>query len=240
MYFDIHSHILSGIDDGANSPEETRMMLKIAYQDGIRGIMATPHYHYDMDARIWQKTEAAFKLACSLAYQIDPAFCIYQGAEIFYESGILTELKSGAPLTLNGTRYVLIEFPLNIDFTYIRYAVQSLQYEGFRPIIAHMERYKVLCQERHVRSLTELGAYMQINADSIQGKNGWKTRRYLLKLIKKGEIHLAGTDAHGSIHRKPLMSACAAHLDKKVGKIKKTQLCQINFRKILEGEYLND
>jgi len=240
LYFDIHSHILSGIDDGANSPEETDRMLKIAYQDGIRGIMATPHYHCDMDAGIWQKREAAFKLACSLAYQIDPALYIYQGAEIFYESGILTELKSGAPLTLNGTRYVLIEFPLNIDFTYIRYAVQSLQYEGFHPIIAHMERYEVLCQEHHVGSLTELGAYMQVNADSIQGKNGWKTRRYLLKLIKKGEIHLVGTDAHGSIHRKPLMSACAAHLDKKVGNVKKTQLCQTNFRKILEGEYLND
>lgn len=240
MYFDIHSHILPGIDDGANSPEETRMMLEMAYRDGIRGIMSTPHYYYAMDEGIWQRREAAYELACSLADQIDPNFYIYQGAEIFYESGVLTELKSGAPLTLNGTRYVLVEFPLNIDFAYIRYAVQNLQYEGFRPVIAHMERYTVLRQKHHVAALTELGAYMQVNVDSIQGKNGWRTCRYLLKLIKKGEIHLVGTDAHGSICRKPLMSPCAEYLDKKVGTIKRMQLCRMNFLKIIEGAYLSD
>lgn len=237
--FDLHCHILPGVDDGAKDKKESEKMLRIAYKEGIRKIVATPHYYCGMEAGELEKRTAAYQWLCSRAAEVSSDMEIYLGAEIYYESGILDELKMGRVPTVNDTRYVLVEFPVNIDYNYIFHAVQNLQYIGFRPVLAHIERYDALQREERVSSLVDSGVYMQVNASSVSGKNGWSTKKYLLRLMKLDLIHLIGTDAHSSAKRQPLMRDCINYIDKKMGRSYRDRICYDNPARIVKGEYLS-
>ena len=235
--FDPHSHILPGVDDGATTPEATRQMLRMAHREGIRGMMATPHFHADMDSKVFRAWKKAHQLTRTIARDISPSFKVYLGAEVFYDSRVIDLLKKGAPLTLAGTRYVLIEFPENIDLTYLLYAVRELLFAGYRPILAHIERYPVLRKEGNVAKLREAGAHMQVNASTLAGKHGLWLRNYMIKLIKKDYIFIVGTDAHGFERRRPSLLQCTGILDKKVGKDMREKLCIEHFLHMIKGEH---
>lgn len=237
---DIHCHILPGVDDGAKDELESERMLKLAYAEGIRKIVTTPHYYAGIEDSDLEKREKALERLKVLAKKTASDLEIIPGAEIFYESEILEELKRGKVPTLNNTRYVLVEFPTDIDYSYIFHAVQNLQYVGTRPVIAHIERYDALKSERHVQSLVETGAWMQVNAASLTGHRSWSARRYLLKLMRRGLVHAIGTDAHGADHRPPKMRECAEYLEKKLGPEMKELLCRGNAARIVKGEYISE
>jgi len=223
--YDIHSHILPEVDDGARSLKETKAMLEMAYQQGIRGIIATPHYHGRLDPSIFELWRRAYRRTEKAARAIADDLMIYQGAEIYYDAAILSVLKQGAPITLANSSYVLLEFPYEIDFTYLSFAVNELRYQGYYPILAHIERYQVLRNSDNVVKLREYGAHMQINAAALIS-GGFVLRGYLLKLIKKGLIDVIGTDMHNTTTRPAFVSKCANILDKKVGKEERLRLFQ--------------
>ena len=237
--FDLHIHILPGVDDGAKDKKESEEMLRIAYREGIRKIVATPHYCCRMKEEELEKRVVAYRWLCSKAAEISSEIEIYLGAELYYESGILEELKQGRAPTLNHTRYVLTEFSVSADYNYIFHAVQNLQYAGYRPVLAHIERYDALQKEERISALVDSGAYMQVNAGSVSGRNGWSTKRYLLRLMKSDLIHLIGTDAHSSVGRQPLMKECADYIDKKMGQKYRNRICYDNPSRIIKGEYLS-
>lgn len=239
LVIDVHSHILPGIDDGAHNADETQKMLCMAFEEGIDGIIATPHYDCDMDKEILKKRTTAYRQTCKCAREMNPTAQIYLGNEILYSEGIVEALEQKEALTINETPYVLVEFPAYAEFRYIRQAVQNLQFAGYRPIIAHIERYRGMQSEEHVAELVNMGACMQINASSVMGKSGWTTRIYLLKLMRHGLIHLLGTDAHGSEHRRPKIRECLNYIDKKIGKEYCQEISSINPERVIRGEYIS-
>ena len=107
---DIHTHIVPGIDDGASSMEEALKMASMAYDEGIRVIVATPHYGlrnpgYDRDKSVkacHQLREKVMKIHSDMK--------VYTGNEIYYSPGIVEDLDKKKALTIGGTSYVLIEF----------------------------------------------------------------------------------------------------------------------------------
>lgn len=111
---DVHAHIIPKADDGSRYLGETRFMLKEAYAQGIRSVIATPHYlhrHNKMSAgQILDALEKVKKMAGEIA----PDLTIYSGEELFYHDGIVEALQSGRALSLGGTRYVLIEFSTTV------------------------------------------------------------------------------------------------------------------------------
>ena len=143
---DIHMHLIPGVDDGAESMEMSLLMMLRAGDQGIRQIIATPHseaFRYSKDgARIifrrLQDAAAASGLETGL----------YLGCEIFCEPDrmeeIVTALDTGRYPTMNGTRYVLMEFSQWIMPENTVPCVKALVRAGYRPIIAHMERYHYL------------------------------------------------------------------------------------------------
>lgn len=236
---DIHCHILPGVDDGARNEQETEEMLRIAYQEGIRTIIATPHFSEDITEAERMFRKEAFVRTARLARAISPEFRIYPGGEIFYSQGTLNALKQKRNWTMCGSQYVLVEFPIYAEFSYIRQAVQNLQYGGYQPILAHIERYQALLEEKNVAELATMGAYMQVNASSVVGKAGWKTKQYLCRLMKKQYIHFVGTDAHGSVHRRPLMKECCRIIEKKTDGEYCAKLCGENAEKLIGKEYID-
>lgn len=237
---DIHCHILPGVDDGASNEAETKQMLLIAYSEGIRCIIATPHYHGGMEVEEWDKRRAAMIVTSELASEIASDFHIIPGSEIYYSQEAVEALKSGKVWTMSGSKYVLVEFPVYAEFTYIRRAVQILQYEGYLPILAHIERYPALMSLERIDELVNAGAYIQVNAGSVIGKEGRKVKRYIQQLLKRRYIHFIGTDAHGGTYRRPLMKKCAEYIQKKTDAAYCSKVCMKNAGKIIRREYIDE
>lgn len=216
-YIDIHSHILPGMDDGSQDMEETLEMLRIAQEEGITHIIATPHYksgRFRADAaNLRNVLDEVRQRAREQGIHIK----LYAGNEIYYHSDLEERLESGRLCTMNGTDYVLVEFSPFEDYLYIRNAVYNLLGMGYVPILAHVERYACLCKKReHVRELKSMGCAIQVNAGSIIGDTGWKAARFVKRLLKEELVDYLGTDAHDSNgRRRPAMAKCAAYLKHK-------------------------
>lgn len=238
MLFDVHCHILPGVDDGARTENSTKRMLKFAAREGTNTIIATPHFNYGTDFEQTKEIYAKYKMVRAWWKHISPKKELYLGSELFYSESILDALRKGQALTMNGTKYVLVEFPIYAEYGYIEHAVQRLLYAGYLPILAHIERYKSLRKKGRVQQLVDMGAYMQVNTSAIIGKHGILTKWYLLKLIKHRLVHFIGTDAHGSHERKPEMRECVEYLKKKIGKRETRRIVERNPQKMLKGEKL--
>ena len=239
MIFDIHCHILPNVDDGAKDGKTTKRMLQRAVEEGIDAIVATPHYSCEMEDEEIEQVRQKFLMIQKWWKEKEPDKELYLGSELYYSEGLIAALERGAALTMNGTRYILVEFPIYLNFQNIKKAVQKLLYAGYIPIIAHVERYERMKKLEMVSELVDMGALIQVNVSSVIGRNGFKDKFYVMKLIKKHVVHFVGTDAHDTEVRKIRMQACLQYLEKKLGKEKAAQILEENPRRMLEGDELN-
>ncbi len=238
MIFDIHSHILPGVDDGAKDMDVTKRMLQIAAEEGIGAIVATPHFTCGMSNRYTQKRKEIFETVREWWQQEEPDREMYLGNELFYSEGVVDALEAGVALTMNGTKYVLVEFPVYVEFLYMEKAIRSLQYAGYSPIIAHAERYEHVQDRGKISSLVDMGAYLQVNASSVIGNHGLIAQHRIMRYLKSGLIHFVATDAHSARVRRPEMSQCVAYLERKLGERKARRILEENPSRMLRGEEL--
>lgn len=213
-YFDIHTHIAPQIDDGAKNDETARAMLRMMERSGIKNIILTPHYNEEegMTGDAFAAAEHVKKLADEVA----GGFNIYPGNEIFYSSNVIRLLHEGKIATLAGSRYVLVEFNYGISADGIHSAVNELCMAGFRPIIAHVERYECLYEKGAADHLAESGAYLQINAGSFTSKNRKKVC-FVKKLMKNDLVSFIASDCHSTGMRFPNAGKCIKTLNKRYG-----------------------
>ncbi len=217
-FWDVHSHILPGLDDGAADMDMSIRMLRHAWEEGISGIVLTPHYKPMRENPKVGTIEKALQELKERASENGIPMELYLGNEIYYSSEVSFALKEGKALTLAGTSWVLVEFAPMEDFAYIRDAVYSLLSEGFHPILAHVERYARLMEKKdRVEELLARGCYLQANASSVTGDNGWKCRGDVKWLLKRGYIHFVATDAHDDRGRAPNLKEAARYLEKRFG-----------------------
>ncbi len=192
---DIHSHIIPFIDDGSKSAEESLKMLKEAINNGITDIIATPHY---CPNRKYVSTVSEIKEAYnSFLDEVKKANLptnLYLGEEIYYSDydDIISKLDNGELLTLNNTKYVLIEFSPKKMPENLFELLYNLNLHGYKPIIAHIERYKWATLDIVTRIKDE-GGFIQINAFSL---SVIKTCRFCKKLIKNGLVDFIASDIH--------------------------------------------
>lgn len=238
-FTDIHTHILPGVDDGAESSGISIEMLKIAWKDGIRQIIFTPHNkpmrHNVSPQSIRKITEGLRQKAVELGMD----FQFLQGNEFYYRSDLSEVLDNQKGCTMAGSSYVLIEFGPMDDFEYIRGGVYQMLSGGYRPIVAHVERYQcVLNKPGRVEELKEMGAYIQINAGSVMGQYGPNAKHVTKKLLKQKLIHFVASDAHNMGKRSPKLSDCAAYISKKYGEDFMQKLFYENPKKLIADDYI--
>ena len=186
-FVDTHCHILPGVDDGAQTVEEMQQMLRMAYEDGIRYIIATPHHHPRRGRKSPGALRAQLKAAREEAAKISGELRIYLGTEVYFGQDIPDMLRAGKILTMNRTDLVLAEFSTSDPFDYICQGIQQLQMKGYEVILAHVERYSCMYKSPdNAEHLTHMGVRLQVNADSITGGSGWKAKRFTRKLWNAG------------------------------------------------------
>ncbi len=206
--WDIHCHIIPAVDDGAQELEETKKILRMEYEQGVRNIIATPHFRNQMFETPIRTIRRQFELVQQCAQEINQEnqekdnLNIYLGCEFHANMEMTRMLEEGSVSTMAGSAYVLVEFSENTEDSYIEDRLHSLTAVGYRPIIAHIERCEALRSDlRLIRELTEKGVYVQANADSILGKCGFFTGRFCRKLMKENLLHFVGSDCHNTSDR---------------------------------------
>ena len=234
--FDIHSHILPEVDDGARDMEQTRRMLNIAYQEGIRGMIATPHFTAG-----YRTTDNLVldQLKNRVAEIAPEGFQVFLGNELFYGSGVLEALGRGTALTLAGTRYVLVEYFPEVRYTEINKSIRELQGSGYLPVIAHVERYHCLWKHpEQVGELIQTGAYIQMNYASF-GSSWFKPiEHFCRRLFDRNWVHFLGTDTHDTASRGPYVNKALSHMIKSYGyDFVHTLVCE-NPKRLLENKHL--
>ncbi len=231
--FDIHSHILPGVDDGSKDIEMTKEMLGMAYEQGVRVMIATPHYSMRSREDKIERVRKAYEKTVEMAEECYPDMKILLGSEVYMEPGMLDRIKQETTITMNQSKYVLCEYSFTGAYQEMYGSLQELVRARFKPILAHVERYQCL-RERwdRMQELRELGVLMQINAESLQGNVFDKNFRYGKSLIKNDMIDFIGTDAHDMQRRAPRIQKAEETLIKLLGRQEADQILMRNAEEI--------
>jgi Capsular polysaccharide biosynthesis protein len=232
--FDIHCHVIPGVDDGAKTIDDSKKMLEIAYADGIRTIIVTPHFAREIFEHPIDMIDQKYQEVRKLAKEIGDDLKILLGCEYYAETDMVKVLKDEPRYTMANTRYVLIEFSDATEFSYIKAIINDLVINGYIPILAHVERCECLYRNGYAEELVALGAWLQVNADSVIGGNGRKAKNFCKKLMKENLLSFIGTDGHDTKMRRPEMKKCADYLEKKMGSDYAKKILISNPQKIID------
>ena len=235
-FVDLHAHILPKVDDGASSMEETLQMLRIAQEEEIRTIIATPHYIVGTKNNPVKRLREVLNQVQEEALKLDEGLKLLLGNEIYYSESIVDALKSGAALTLADSRYVLVEFSMGESYHTMFKGLSNLLNAGYWPIIAHVERYRCLHNnENLIDELVNLGCYIQMNCGSLKGGFLSSEAVFHRKLIKQGLVHFLGSDCHDGKLRVPNMKTTELLLQKKCDERILNRIFYENPFKVLEN-----
>ena len=216
--FDLHCHILPGLDDGAADLSVSIEMAKAFVADGVTVVACTPHILPGLYQNSGpQIREATAELQQVLDRESIPLKLV-TGADNHITPSFVAELRSGHLLSLADTRYVLVEPPHHVAPPRLEDLFLSLLVAGFVPILTHPERLTWI--ETHyqtVQRLAQAGVWMQLTAGSLSGAFGRRPRYWGDRMLDEGLVHLLATDAHDTKRRPPNLSVAREYAAKGVG-----------------------
>jgi protein-tyrosine phosphatase len=217
---DIHSHITFGLDDGAQTLEESLMMAKQAVAEGITTIIATPHHRhpfYDNPKKIVEKNISIIE-EILLAAKIPLTVLSGQEVRVFGELVSALDLDEEI-LTLNHSKMILIELPSSNIPLYTEKLFYNLLVKGYKPVIAHPERNAEIAKNpEKLYQLIKNGAFSQVTAASVSGFHGRETQRLSLQMIEYHLTHFIASDVHNLTSRGFKWREAWSKVEKKIGK----------------------
>lgn len=212
---DIHCHILPGLDDGAPSLDVSLGMAKMAVQDGTTHLVATPHanfqFRYDPPriAQLRQELQAAIGEELELLIGCD--------FHLSYEN-VQDALTNPRKYSINGGRYLLVEFAEMFNMDVMETVLQQLLGEGLIPVLTHPERNPVFQQHPELAArYVRLGCIVQVTASSLTGDFGKQAARSGIDLLDRELIHVLASDGHSTRHRLPCLAAAAEFVAERKG-----------------------
>lgn len=236
---DLHSHILFGIDDGADTIDESVDMLKMAEKQGVINLFCTSHHWQSVPADYEQN----FALLKERVKREGININLYTGMEILceddsYFSETLRDIKNGTVRTLNNTDYVLLEMSPFMDAEDVYDCVNTVfEQTGKKAVIAHIERYRVLDgEDKIIAQLKELGCLFQINVYSLVEEQNDRIRNFARKLLFEKLVDFIGSDAHRIDHRPPELTSGVEYIYENCDKNYADAVCFKNAERILLNE----
>ena len=236
---DLHIHLLPGLDDGAQTWSEALRMASMAVHSGTFAIAATPHsnmpgfFETIWDARYRRRIQHLRELL----EEQDIPLRVVEEMEIFATDDVLERLNSGQLICLNHTRYPLVEFAFEVDAMEIYRQMDRLLNAGYKPILAHPERYHCVMQDRScIYDWYRMGIVIQINKGSILGRFGKHIQRTADAILRHRLAAVIASDAHGSLYRIPDLMELRRTLDWKDGEGCTPLLLERNPLRILQDK----
>ena len=199
---DIHCHILPDIDDGPKTFDESVAMAKMAAEDGIAAIVATPH----LNEKLYDPVEISRRVHWlnHLLRKAKIPVTILQGADV----SVVFRPQQVQGFTINDTEYILIEFPHTHLPWNAREIVGNFVTNGYKPIITHPERNpSISAKPQALLDVLMDSCYVQVTAGSLTGEFGKTAQECAVHLLRAGVVDVLATDAHSTTYRKPGLSA---------------------------------
>ena len=197
MYYDLHAHILPGVDDGPAHIADAVAIARIAAENGTRMMLATPH-RKDITEN-WSVPHIR-NLTVELQRRIDAEripITLTLGMENHIDETLPCHAADGRALTMNGSRYILVEMPFFGQHDFVEGALTALQAQGLTPVFAHPERIETFqrCPALLKRYIA-MGMLSQITRGSLLGHWGEPARQFTLELLEQGLAHMLASDTH--------------------------------------------
>ena len=205
---DIHCHILPGLDDGARTMDDAVAMARMAGDDGISTVVATPHHWEEMYAPTPQEIRRAVGAVQDRLADEGIALKLLPGQEVMMAADVPERLRGGDLVTLGDRgEYLLIEVPRGEIPPGTEQVILEIMSLGVRPIIAHPEKCGAIRRKPEVlRQLVQHGCLIQMDADSLGGSKLGPTARFASGLLKDGLVHILASDGHSPTDRPPVIS----------------------------------
>lgn len=215
---DIHSHILPGVDDGAESLEDSLAMARAAVEEGISVLLATPHHANGRYLNEGGQVRQAVDALQAALDEADIPLKLCAGQEIRVYKELLEDYHEGKLLTLADSRYILLEFPTSRVPEDIYEMLHELGVLGLIPVIAHPERNMELAKHpERLAELIERGALAQMTTHSLNGLFGRKIQDIAFTMCESNLIHFLAGDAHNPAERAFGMEEACSGVRKKLG-----------------------
>ena len=233
---DIHCHSLPGVDDGAKTLEIAIAMCRMAAADGITHLVATPHsnykYGYDRETNLAKLAE--------LEAAVGPTIKLLLGCDFNLSFDNIQRLtQNGRDFTINGTTYLLVEFPEFFIPEQMDNVLYEIEVSGLTPILTHPERNPVFQRKADLLDHWVSRGYLaQVTAKSLTGGFGSKAQRLSERWLSQNLIHFFATDAHDLSYRPPVLSACYQKVSELKGRKTADLLLIQNPRAVIDGQPL--
>jgi protein-tyrosine phosphatase len=217
--------MLPAIDDGAKDLEASLAMARMAVADGITVTACTPHILPGVYNNTGEPIRAATVSLQEALAEAGIPLRLATGADVHVTPELVTQLRDGRALTLNGTRYLLLEPPHHILPPRMEDHIFGLRTAGYVPIITHPERLTWI--EGHYELIERLiygGNLMQITAGSLTGRFGRRPRYWAERMLDDGFCHILATDAHNIAQRAPILSEARDLVASRLGEEEATNM----------------
>lgn len=201
---DIHSHILPNVDDGSVDMEMSLGMARQYIENNIYKVIATPHFIEKNISLDMENNKLVQRLLQDELNNHKIPLQVLLGNEIYLSTTIIKDIEDGKASTLNKSKYILIELPMNDIPMYFDSIIYEILIKGWIPIWAHPERnLKVIENPNILYRYIKKGGLVQINLPSLMGSYGKNVKTTAIKLLNHSMVHFAGTDSHTNRSRSP-------------------------------------
>ncbi len=216
LVVDIHSHMIPGIDDGSKSMKESVAMVRQLHALGYKKVITTPHimsHRYPNSSQII--LDGLAKLREELSRQgVD---IVVEAAAEYYLDEHLRSLVAKKEILTFGKNCLLFELSYNVKPINLERWIALMQEAGYQPVLAHPERYQYMRRDFNIyQQLKDMGVYLQVNINSLNGFYAPEAKQTALKLANKGMIDFLGSDAHAIRHLQALSKTVKTELFAKI------------------------
>ncbi|HEX2208686.1 MAG TPA: CpsB/CapC family capsule biosynthesis tyrosine phosphatase [Longimicrobium sp.] len=234
---DFHNHLIPGVDDGAESAEQSATALRAYQEQGVHTVVATPHVSGALTREPAALAERLEELDRGWAQLEEVAresgIKVLRGAEVMLDTP--SPDFSDVRLRLGGTRAVLVEFPFMNVPPRVTDALFDIKMAGWTPVLAHPERYGNSAQDlADAGEWRRVGAALQVNAGSLLGRYGDRPRELAWGLVERGWADYVGSDYHA--RGRLALADCRAELERRGGAEHARLLLDENPARMLDGK----
>lgn len=202
LHTDVHSHLIPGVDDGAQNIDDSLSLLKGLQELGYKKAIITPHILYYsfpegisvLDEKLAYVKQEAAKEGIDMELEV--------AGEFMLDDDISERVEKKEIKTFGQKKYLLFEFPISTEPTNYADWLFNLQCAGFNLVLAHPERYRYfyMFDKTKYEEIKDRGVLFQINLMSLSGYYGEVEKQAAEYLISEGMVDLVGSDCHKQRH----------------------------------------
>jgi len=233
---DMHVHLLAGLDDGPRSEDDAVAMCRASHAEGVRLSVALAHQNDQWPAVTPDRIRQAHAGLAARLRREGLEFAVFPTAEVMVGPDTEADWRAGRLMTVaDRGKYVLLEFPHHL-YVDVRPLLRAFAAGGVRPILAHPERTPELLNDPgRIEELVGLGALVQVSSESVTRPADGRAERALKGWLRRGVVHLIGSDGHSPNRRPPRLAEAAQKVRRWAGDRVADRVCGAHGTAVLQG-----